>query len=384
MYQRELKIPAKPNRSFFIWGPRQTGKSSLLKWTYAKAVVIELLKSEEFAAYQTRPQLLRERALQNKWQFVVIDEIQKVPQLLDEVHYLIESAGIVFALCGSSARKVRSVHANLLGGRALRHELFGLVSKELGAAFDLEKILQRGYLPPFYDSEDFEQLHRSYCADYLKEEIFAEGLVRALEPFNRFLEMAALSDTETTSFETIARDCGVSSPTVKSYYTILVDTLIGRFLPPYAIKPKRRQVLSSKFYFFDVGIVNHLAQRGAIKPKSALYGKAFENWVHHELTAWLEYHRRSEQLTFWRLSSGIEVDFIIGHMKCAIEAKASDRVHSDHTKGLRELIEDYPDVGRRIIVSLEPVSRRTSEGIEVMSVSDFITELWNDRILGAS
>jgi predicted AAA+ superfamily ATPase len=273
------------------------------------------------------------------------------------------------------------MHANLLGGRALRYELFGLVSQELGDSFNLETIIQRGYLPAIYDSSDYAQLHRSYCADYLKEEIFAESLVRGLEPFNRFLEMAALSDTETTSFETIARDCGVSSPTVKSYYTILVDTLIGRFLPAYAHKPKRRQTLSPKFYFFDVGIVNHLAQRGVVKPKSPSFGKAFENWIHHEITAWLEYRQRSEQLSFWRLSSGIEVDFIIGHMKCAIEAKASDRIHSDHTKGLREIVEDYPEIQRRIIVCLEPISRRTPDDIEVMSVSDFLSELWGDTLI---
>lgn len=380
MYPRALVLPQRPTRSFFIWGPRQTGKSSLLRSTYPNAITIELLKSEEFAAYHTRPQLLRERIVQNKWAFVVIDEIQKVPQLLDEVHACIESYGTVFALCGSSARKVRSIHANLLGGRALRHELLGLVSQELGCAFDLEKVVQRGYLPTFYDSDDFMLLHRSYCADYLKEEIFAEGLVRSLEPFNRFLEMAALGDGETTNFETIARDCGVSSPTVKAYYTILSDTLIGRFLSPYALRSKRRQVLRPKFYFFDVGIVNYLAQRGRVHLRSPLFGKAFENWVHHELCAWLEYRQRQEQLSYWRLSSGIEVDFILGHMICAIEAKATTRIHSDHTKGLRELAKDYPHVGRRIVVSLESTSRRTAEGIEILSVADFIAELWGDRL----
>lgn len=381
MYLRELKLPESPKKSFFLWGPRQVGKTSLLRATYPDAPRINLLLSEEFAAYQSRPQLLRERAQQNNWQFVVIDEIQKVPQLLDEIHLLIEEYGVTFALCGSSARKVRANHANLLGGRALRFELHGMVSKELGSNFELIKILNQGYLPSFYDSENFKQLQKAYCADYLKEEVFAEGLVRKLQPFSRFLEVAAIGDTELTAFETIARDCGVSAPTVKSYYEILSDTLLGKFLSAYSVKPKRRQVTGPKFYFSDVGVVNYLAQRGLVQPKSELFGKAFENWVHHELRAWLEYHCRPEQLTFWRLSTHVEVDFIIGMMDCAIEAKATERVHKEHLKGLREIVEDYPHVGRRIVVCLEPVSRRTEDGIEILSVNDFLKILWADQLI---
>jgi predicted AAA+ superfamily ATPase len=370
-------LPFPANRSLFLWGPRQVGKTSLLREIYPQTPKINLLKSDEFADYQARPQLLRERVIQNKWTHVVIDEIQKVPQLLDEIHYLIEEHQVVFVMCGSSARKVKANHANLLGGRALRFEMYGLVSSELGDSFDLQRVLNRGYLPSIYDSEDYHQLLKSYCADYLKEEIFAEGLVRKLQPFSRFLEISALGDTEVTAFETIARDCGISSPTVKSYYEILSDTLLGRFLPAYAIKPKRRQTLSPKFYFADVGVVNYLAQRGAILPKSSNFGKAFENWVHHEICAWLEYSKRPEQLTYWRLSTGVEVDFILGHMNCAIEAKATEKVHSDHLKGLREIVDDYPEVKRRVVVSLEPISRRTEDGIEVLSVEDFRHQLWN-------
>jgi predicted AAA+ superfamily ATPase len=311
----------------------------------------------------------------------VIDEIQKVPQSLDEVHYMIEEYKTVFALCGSSARKLRTSHANLLGGRAIRYQLSGLVSSELGPAFDLNKILQRGYLPPFYDSEEYLLLAKSYCADYLKEEVFAEGLIRRRQPFSRFLEMAALGDTELITFDTIARDCGISAPTVKSYYEILVDTLLGNFLPAYAIRPKRRQTLSPKFYFSDVGVVNYLAQRGALHPKTPLFGKAFENWVHHELRAWLEYRGRAESLSYWRISTSAEVDFIVGHLACCVEAKATERVRAEHLKGLREITNDYKNVGRRIIVCLEPISRQTDDGIEILSVNDFIKELW-ERNLG--
>jgi predicted AAA+ superfamily ATPase len=381
LYNRIVKLPEVPQRSFFLWGPRQVGKTSILQSMYPDAPQINLLKSEEFASYQAEPQLLRERILQNKWKFLVIDEIQKVPQLLDEVHYMIEKHKIVFALCGSSARKVRASHANLLGGRALRFEMFGLVSSELGADFDLKKLLNRGYLPAIYQADEYLQLQRSYCADYLKEEIFAEGLVRKLPIFSRFLEIAALGDTEILSYETIARDCGVSAPTVKSHYQILCDTLMGSYLAPYALRPKRRQVLSPKFYFSDVGIVNCLAQRGVLVPKAELFGKAFENWVHHELSAWLEYRQRAEQLTYWRLSTGVEVDFIVGHMACAIEAKSSAKIHKDHLVGLREVKVDYPNVKRRIVVSLETVSRLTEDGIEILNVRDFIEQLWSDQLI---
>jgi predicted AAA+ superfamily ATPase len=374
-------LPKTPETSFFLWGPRQVGKSALLTKLYPGVPTLNLLKSDEFATYQAAPQYLRERVIQHNWRFVIIDEIQKVPQLLDEVHYLIEERKVVFGLCGSSARKVRANHANLLGGRALRYEMLGLTSQEIGQNFDLQRILNRGYLPAIYDSDQYRLLLRSYCADYLKEEIFSEGLVRKLQPFSRFLEIAALGDTEIISFETIARDCGVSAPTVKSYFEILSDTLLGRYLPAYAIKPKRRQSLSPKFYFGDVGVVNYLAQRSEVLPKSDSFGKAFENWIHHEIAAWLEYRQRAEQLSYWRLTTGVEVDFIIGHMNCAIEAKASATIHSDHLKGLRELVEDYPEVGRRIVISLEPVSRRTSDGIEVLSVADFLDQLWTNQLL---
>lgn len=367
--------------SFFLWGPRQVGKTSILKATYPDAPLIQLLKSDEFALFQSYPERLRERVRKNAWKFVLIDEIQKVPQLLDEVHLMIEEDGVVFGMCGSSARKVRRGHANLLGGRALRFEMSGLVAAEIGSGFSLERILNHGYMPLIYDSDDAALHLKAYCADYLKEEIFAEGLVRKLQPFNRFLEIAALGDTEVLNSETVARDCGVSAPTVRSYYEILVDTLLARYLPAYTFKPKRRVSSSPKFYFCDVGVVNHLAQRSQILPKSAAWGKAFENWVFHELKTYLEYSGRTEQLSYWRLTTGVEVDFIIGNMKIAIEAKASPNIHSDHLKGLRELKEDFPEIQRRVVVSMEEQSRVTNDGIEILSYQSFIDELWKSLLI---
>ena len=380
MYKRLLNLPQHPKTTFFLWGPRQVGKSSLLRSIYPDAPIIDLLKTDEFALYNTEPHRLRERALAKEWTFVIIDEIQKAPKLLDEVHYLIENHGIVFGLCGSSARKVKRGHANLLGGRALRYEMSGLVSLELADNFDLENLLAKSYMPLIYDSENSMQHLKSYCNDYLKEEIYSEGLVKDLQPFHRFLEVAALGDTEPLSFERVARDCGVSAPTVKAYYDILVDTLLARYLPAYTRRSKRRQVKASKFYFKDVGVVNFLSQRGGVQPKSMEWGKAFENWVHHELSTYLEYHQRIESLSYWRLTTGVEVDFIIGHMKCAIEAKGSAKITSDHLKGLRELIKDVPEIDNRIIVSMEPHSRLLDDRIQILSAQDFSKKLWNHKL----
>lgn len=380
MYKRLLNLPQTLRTSFFLWGPRQVGKTSLLKATYPEAPFIQLLKSDEFALFQSYPERLRERIRKNKWKFVVIDEIQRVPQLLNEVHLLIEEDDVVFALCGSSARKVRKGHANLLGGRALRFAMSGLIAAELGHNFSLEKMLNHGYMPLIYDSEEAALHLKSYCADYLKEEIFAEGLVRKLQPFSRFLEIAALGDTELLNYETVARDCGVSAPTVRSYYEILVDTLLARYLPAYTFRPKRRVSSSPKFYFSDVGVVNYLAARGQVLPKSSAWGKAFENWIFHELTTYIEYTGKNEQLSYWRLTTGIEVDFIVGAMKVAFEAKASANIHSDHLKGLRELKNDYPDIQKRIVISRENESRVTDDGIYILSYQDFIRELWENKL----
>src|SRR5262245_4223118 len=226
MLRRFLSLPARPSESFFLWGPRQTGKSSLLRATYPDAHWLDLLKTEEFIRYSTRPSLLREELLAApRPPVVVIDEVQKVRGLLDEVHWLIENRGFRFAMCGSSARRVRRDQANLLGGRAVRYELFGLVSAEIGASFDLARILNHGYLPRHYLSERPQPLLAAYVNDYLKEEIAAEGLVRNLPAFAGFLAAASLSDGDIVNAANVARECGVSKPTAIAHFEILVDTL---------------------------------------------------------------------------------------------------------------------------------------------------------------
>jgi predicted AAA+ superfamily ATPase len=382
MIQRWLPLPASPTQSFFLWGPRQTGKSSLLKHLYPGALWVDLLKTNEFLRYTNQPFLLREEVQAAAPPLVIIDAVQKVPLLLDEVHWLIENTATVFGLCGSSARKVRHGHANLLGGRAVRYELYGFVSAELGSAFDLLRMLNHGYLPRHYLSNSPRPLLRAYVDDYLKEEIANEGLVRNLPAFANFLSSAVLSDTELLNYSAIARECGISGPAVKEYFQIVIDTLLGHYLPAYTKRPKRRVIQAPKFYFADVGVVNVLTKRGSLEPGTELFGKAFENWVCHELTAYAAYSERFYELSYWRLASGIEVDFILGDMEGAIEAKGTANISSHHLHGLRELKREYSRVKRRIVVCLTPRARRTEDGIDILPVSSFLAQLWAGEVIG--
>ena len=392
MFNRSLVLPPSGTETFFLWGPRQAGKSTLLREHYGDERWIDLLKSDEFRRYATRPELLRqemEAAGDQRGRQIVIDEIQKVPALLDEVHWLMENREMHFALCGSSARKVRRGGANLLGGRAVRYELRGLTASELGPAFDLDRMLNAGYLPRIHQASRPTRLLDAYVADYLKEEIAAEGLIRNLPAFGRFLEVAAIGDTEPVNYSNIARECGVSSQTVKAYYEILEDTLLARWLPAWRRRRKRRLIGAPKFYFSDVGVVNRLARRGTIARGSPLYGKAFENWVHHELSAWLAYSDSGPPdlagngVTHWRLPSGVEVDFVVGDMRLALEAKAVPLVGGHHLRGLRSLAPEH-EVGRRAVVSLESQPRRTRDGIDILPWDLFVRLLWEGGLFDAA
>ncbi|HEX7671765.1 MAG TPA: DUF4143 domain-containing protein [Polyangiaceae bacterium] len=382
MFARSLRLPPPGEETFFLWGPRQTGKSTLLRAAYPDALWIDLLKADEYRRYLERPELLRQEVQARDGAVqVVIDEVQKVPALLDEVHWLVENGRATFALCGSSARKMKRGAANLLGGRAIRYELHGITAHELGAEFDVDRLVNHGTLPRVYAASRPERALRSYVGDYLREEVAAEGLVRNLPTFSAFLDVAALSDGEIVNFSNIARDCGVSGPTIKSFFEILEDTLLGRWLPAYTRRPKRRVIGAPKFYFFDVGIVNALARRGHVSRGGELYGKAFENWVFHELVAKNAYSERFAQLGYWRLASGTEVDFVVDDVRVAIEAKATSKINSDHLKGLRAIREDHPTVRRRVVVCLEPRRRRTDDGIDVLGPKAFVEELEAGRLV---
>lgn len=376
VFKRLSPLSNNPQESFFLWGPRKSGKSTLLELLYPQAYWVDLLKTDEHIRYLHRPSLLREELLQDKMvKMVVIDEIQKVPLLLDEVHWLIEHTNIIFGLCGSSARKVKRGHANLLGGRALRYELFGLVAHEIGKEFQLSQMLNAGYLPSHYLSSKPMKLLQSYVNDYLKEEIVDEGLVRNFPVFSEFLHIAALSDTEMLQYSNIARECHVSVPTVQQYFQILVDTLLGSFLPSYKKRPKRRVNTLPKFYFADVGVVNFLARRGTIEPGSELFGKAFENWIFHELSAYNHYRERFAELSYWRLVNGTEVDFIVNDFECAIEVKSSANISTHHLRGLRELLKDHK-AKIAMVICMEKKARKTEDGILILPATDFISGLW--------
>ena len=383
MFKRNLVLPDPGQETFFLWGPRQTGKSTLLKRRYPEARWLDLLNTELFRRYTANPELLRQEIEAEGSppdRQVVIDEVQKVPALLDEVHWLMENRGLHFALCGSSARKVRRGGANLLGGRALRYEMQGLTAGELGSAFELTRLLNHGYLPRLYEAARPARFLDAYIADYLKQEVAAEGLVRNLPAFSGFLDAAALCDGELINFSNIANDCAVSSHTVKSYFGILEDTLLGRWLPAYRKRRKRRLIQAPKFYFHDVGVVNRLARRGALVPGSEMYGKAFENWVFHELSACRAYREMDFELSYWRLAGNTEVDFVLGDMRLAVEAKASIRIAPNHLKGLRSLAKEHPQAGQRLVVCLEPRPRRTEDGIDILPAQAFVDRLWGGSL----
>lgn len=380
MYKRYLRLPENPKQSFFLWGARQTGKTTLLKARYPDAFRIDLLKTDELMRYAKQPSLLREEvAALPQDQLVVIDEIQKVPELLNEIHYMIQEWQRVFALCGSSVRKVRRGHANLLGGRAIRYELFGSVAQEIGADFSIEHFSNTGPLPDHYGSENPTLALRAYVDDYLREEILEEGLTRRLPIFSDFLRIAAIGDTEILNMSNIARETGIAVSTVRDHYGILIDTLMSAFLPAFTLRPKRRTVQAPKFYFRDLGVVNHLTKRGAIKPGSELFGKAFENWLFHELSVHAKYSELFYELSYWRLSSGIEVDFILGPGTVAIEAKGKSNITSWDIRGLLNFQKDFPEVKWLIIVCLAKRIRKTKEGIYIIPYQEFTKSLWDGK-----
>jgi predicted AAA+ superfamily ATPase len=380
MYKRTPKLKLSSTETCFFWGPRQTGKSTLLNVLFPKAMRFDLLLSTEYQRLLLKPSLIREEYLaaglhgKSQREPIIVDEIQKLPILLDEIHWLIENQKLRFILCGSSARKLKRGHANLLGGRAVRYQLFPLTYPEI-PKFSLTKALNSGLLPRHYDSDEPARLIQSYVADYLKEEIVAEALTRNVPAFSRFLEVAALSNGEILNYSNIARECGVTSPTVKEYFQILEDTLIGSQLPAFQKRKKRRLVTSPKFFFFDLSPVIHLTRRGKVVPGSELFGRAFEHFVWMEITAHASYSDLFYPLSYWRTASGFEVDFVLGDHEVAIEVKSTDLADSRHLSGLRRFKEEYA-VRRSILVSLDPRPRKTEDQIEILPWQVFLEQLW--------
>ena len=372
--------PLKGSGAAFLWGPRQSGKTTLLNHRYPDALRLDLLQTDAGASFTVRPALLREKVLAERPSLVVIDEIQKVPALIDEVHWLLENTPVKFILCGSSARKLKRAAHNLLGGRAVDHQLFPLTSAEIGAV-DLLRMLNQGGLPVHYLSDDPGPLLRAYLNSYLKEEIIAESATRNVPAFAHFLETVALSHGQQLNFANAARESGVSAATVRNYYQILKDTLMGFELPPWRRTRKRRLVESSKFFLFDIGVANALhPDAPAISPGTDLFGRCFEHFILNEIRAYLAYNRRAIPLAYWRTSSGLEVDIIAGSGDLAIECKSSAVVRESELKGMRAFADDCA-VRRKIVVSREESPRRTEDGIEILPWGLFCRMLWGGETL---
>jgi len=379
MYIRRQIFEGSGIESLFLWGARQTGKSTLLKELFPDSLCFDLLLSDVFERLKRNPSQLREIVLaENSLLPVIIDEVQRIPELLNEVHWLIENKGKRFILSGSSPRKILRSEANLLGGRALRYELYPLISQEI-PDFNLMKAINGGLLPRHYLSANPQKLISAYIGSYLKDEIMAEAKIRKMASFSHFLEAAAFSNGEMVNFTNIATDCGVSSPTIREYFQILEDTLTGRFLPAFQKRPKRRVMHSPKFYFFDLGIANYLSKQNQIEMGSEAFGKAFEHFIYQEIYAHCNYSNLQYPISYWRTASQNEVDFVLGDHEIAIEVKATENANSRHTRGLLNFAKDYT-VKKLILVTNDPQPRQM-EQVLVLPWKMFLGKLWAGEII---
>ena len=377
MYPRLLNLhELLQKRSYFLLGPRGVGKSTLIEETLPNAKVYDLLDASVFQRLLRDPTLISQETTSTT--LVVIDEVQKLPELLDEVQRLIVKRKQTFLLTGSSARKLRKGGANLLAGRAFQAALFPLTSQEI-PDFDLLTYLNTTGLPEFYGHPDAKEYLKAYVGTYLQEEIKAEALTRNLSGFIRFLEVVALCNGEEINYTNISSDCGVAARTVEAYFGILNDTLIGFSVQPFLSTTKRKAVTRAKYYIFDVGVVNSLTHRGRVEFKSELFGRLFEHFIALELRAFLSYRCIELPLQYWRTSSDFEVDFIMGD-KLAIEVKGTDYVTDKHLKGLRALKEEGM-IHTYGVVSLDPHDRVTQDGIHIWSWTSFLQKLWSGELL---
>lgn len=380
-FQRLLDLPWSLNpimgsAAAFLWGPRQSGKTTLLHQRFPAARFYDLLDTTLSAELSVTPKLLREQILAARPPVVVVDEIQKVPALLEEVHWLLENTATRFVLCGSSARTLRRRARNLLGGRAVEHHLLPLTSREI-PDLDLDRYLHHGGLPVHYLVDEPSPRLKAYVNAYIREEIIDESATRNVPAFARFLQVVALTHAQQLNYANIARETGVSPSTVRNYFQILDDTLLGYTLEPWRKSSRRRLVETAKYYLFDVGVARALHPEATVVAEgSDLYGRAFEHFLLNEVRAYLAYNRDDRPLTFWRTHSGYEVDLIVGDLEAAIEIKSGRQVRAADFRGLRALKEEHR-VGRAIIVARTDEPRTTDDGIEILPWQLFCAQLWD-------
>jgi uncharacterized protein len=388
MYNRLLNLSLPKGQSAFLWGARKTGKSTFLKAHFPQAVYYDLLKTDLTLRLSKAPNLLREEILalplSNLEHPIIIDEIQKIPALLDEVHWLIENTNAYFILCGSSARKLRQISTNMLGGRAWKFSMFPLVTPEI-PDFDLLHALQNGLIPSHYLQENAKRSLKAYIEDYLTQEIQAEGLVRNLPQFARFLDVFAFSHGELVNYSNVARDCAVDPKTVKAYYQIVVDTLMGYYVQPFYKKSKRDHLSSTpKFYLFDLGVAQYLQQNTVQSLMGIEAGRAFEHFIFTELHAYSATSEKDFDITYWRTKTGLEVDFVLKGGEVAIECKIGSQVRASDIKGLIAFGDEFAPK-RNIVVSQDPTARRLIvEGhapVDILPWKDFLSRLWAGEII---
>lgn len=380
-YDRTLDIHSlAKKKSLFLFGPRSTGKSTLLKLNFSSECYINLLKSEVYLKLSAQPSLLREmvEVISKKYSIVVIDEIQKLPILLDEIHFLIEEKSIHFILTGSSARKLKRTGVNLLAGRAWQCSFFPLTSFEI-SEFNLERYLIYGGLPQVYTSSDPIEELDSYINTYLKEEIKEEALAQNFIHFSKFLKFAAHCNTQQINYSSLASDSGLPASTVKNYFEVLSDTFIGFTLEPWKESKKRKSISTGKFYFFDLGVANYLSGIHELPRDSDSFGRAFEHFIAMELRAYLSYSRIKKDLYFWRTQNKDEVDFIIGNA-VAIEVKSTQNVQDRHLKSLR-LLKEENIINSFYLISFDQVERTTGDGIQVLYWKTFLKHMYEKKIL---
>jgi predicted AAA+ superfamily ATPase len=376
MYKRILDLnAAMKTKSHFLLGPRATGKSWLIKSQLKEAQVFDLLNTDTFTRLLRRPHSFSEEIHSS---IVVVDEIQKLPQLLDEVHRLIEERGTRFLLTGSSARKLKHKGANLLAGRARSLSMFPLTYRELHD-FDLLKYCNTGGLPLIWKSDDYWADLREYVQLYLKEEIIAEAVVRKIDHYARFLDVIGRCSGEELNYQQISSDSGVPSRTVANFVEILKDTLLAFELEPFQKTRKRKSITKSKIFMFDVGVANYLAGRKEILARSEAFGKAFEHFLIQEIRAYLGYKKIDAPMTYWRTRGDqFEVDCVIGD-SAAIEFKSFDNFSERSLSGLKALKAEKA-VRHYYLVSRDPVPRKI-DGIEVIPYETFLNLLWSGEIV---
>lgn len=382
-YKRRINIlELLKKKSLILLGPRQTGKSTLVKSTFPNAVYLNLAASDIYRELSSKPELIRQKFENIKTMSspaqLIIDEAQKIPEIFDEIQLVLDSnknARVI--LTGSSARKLKRTGINLLPGRIWSMQLFPLVYPETGNGRITDR-LTKGSLPGIIDSEDYKQELKNYVGLYLDEEVRSEGLVRGVGNFSRFLTVAALTNAQQVNFSNISNDTGIKINTVRSYYQILEDTLIGSFLPSFKGTIKRKPVSTPKFYFFDIGVVNSLLNRFDVSEESELFGSALEHLIYSELKAYISYSNIDKELTYWRTHSKFEVDFVIGN-EIGIEVKAKKRISEKDEKGLKSLAEEAP-LKKKIIVCNESQKRKSDNGIEIFPIEEFLESLWSGEI----